>query len=700
MLHCNVEQSLLVVSLAGINSNHGKGSDPGTDHRMKKNSIAAAALLAALSGAAFSEPAPSTAPLTRQQRFNAGGEALTNREWQKAYDIYSALESEFGAKGSGSKTLQIIRLRKGRAMAALQRWDEAEPAIAAALDALSDAPELAQDRHLAWMMLADIASIHFDYPLAVTRWHQAVDVTSDPILKVSGLVKAAPVAIFVDPAVALRDLDAAQVLVDSSKPSNKEWLGLIHNYRGRTLLNIGNLKAARAELQKSIKLFGGLSFRGDSLDVTARADAAIAALLDGDSEEARAFLAYAGASKAAEQGFARARDMSPPACDIPGLTPTDVAVIQFTILDDGSAVGVRPVYFSGQRSLAIEFARAVSRWSWSADQQKRLDPFFRAHARVELRCSNRFNHPRGADLLLPAVHQWLKQSGAGPSGVSGDAPAATRLPALRAELAQQETSNSTTSLAALITLTALAQNSATPWLESAEFARRAYDVAVANGAQGGPKAWFLLLRLRFDTSQWRGRTDSRYQRELAQALTDPTFVSDSRAEAALRLALFDSLSVRSRNKDGRAILEPLTSSLRFEKNDPFRVGALIRIANLDYAAGDVGSARTRFEQSGLTAQQCALADTKPIQTRAVGKYSFPEEAWRWGLGGWAVTEFDISAEGLPLNIRTIAAFPPFVFGADAESRIKIARYQQTYRPGSERGCVADNFNVNYFTGSR
>lgn len=74
---------------------------------------------------------------------------------------------------------------------------------------------------------------------------------------------------------------------------------------------------------------------------------------------------------------------------------------------------------------------------------------------------------------------------------------------------------------------------------------------------------------------------------------------------------------------------------------------------------------------------------------------FPEEATRWGFSGWAVAEFDIATDGTTQNIRTVAAFPPFVFAASAERIVKATRYEQTYRPGAERGCVAENEHVEY-----
>lgn len=663
---------------------------------MYRNSVTALAAAVLISGTAIpasGEPATSTL----QQRFDAGGDALGKRDWQRAYDIYSTLESELVAKHSKSKSLPVMRLRKGRAMAGLLRPDDAEPVLVAALEALPDGAELAEDRHLSWTALAEIADYHLDYPLSVARWHQAVEATSEDFFKLDGLLKAVPMAIFVDPAAALHDLDRAQGLVDTLKLPNKEWPGLIHSYRGRTLMNMGELKAARTELAQAIKLLGGLSYgKVNLLDTAARSDAAIAALLDKHPERARELLTFAGASMAADQGFVRARDMSPPACDISGLAPTDVAVVEFSVRDDGSVIAVRPVYFSGQRSLAVEFARAVTRWSWTEAQLKDLKPFFRAQARVELRCTNRFKQPRGTDLLLPAVTRWLQQAGGIASQVPEALPDAKQLAALRAELKQRQADGGTTPIAALPTLIALVRNSVIPSKEGGAFAQQAYDLATANGAQGGVKAWFLLLRQGYDDTQWEGKSEGGYQRELTRALTDRTLVDDAEAEAALRIALFDSLNAQSRRKDGKAILEPLISSQRFVASDPFRVGARIRLADLEYAEGHLESAREHFQQSGITAQQCALVDARPVETRSgFSGADFPNEALRWGLGGWTVIEFDISPDGVPLNVRTVAAFPPFVFGANSEQNIKITRYQQTYRPGSEQGCVSNNLGVAY-----
>lgn len=86
-------------------------------------------------------------------------------------------------------------------------------------------------------------------------------------------------------------------------------------------------------------------------------------------------------------GFSTGVDIKPPACGGPeGLQPEDVAVIEFSIRDDGSIGLVAPIYSSRKGSAALQFARAVKGWSWPPERVKEIDPFFRALTRLEMRC--------------------------------------------------------------------------------------------------------------------------------------------------------------------------------------------------------------------------------------------------------------------------------------------------------------------------
>jgi hypothetical protein len=345
--------------------------------------------------------------------------------------------------------------------------------------------------------------------------------------------------------------------------------------------------------------------------------------------------------------------------------------------------------------MAVEFARAVARWSWRKTQLKDLDPFFRVQSRIELRCTNRFKRPQSGNLLGTAVARWWNQPGVKPSEVSETLPEAQQLVALREELKRRQAENNSAPLATLPTLARLASNGVISSEEGGSYARQAYECALKNGAQGEALAWFLLLDLHYDRTRWQGNIDGRYQQSLARAFKDAAFTDSPQAEAALRIALFDSLNAAARKKEGKAILEPVIES-RLEAADPFRVGARIRLADLEYAAGNVDTARQHFEQSGITAQQCALVDAKPAQTRSgFSPQNYPAEALRWGFSGWTMTEFDISPEGVTQNIRTVVAFPPFVFAASSESGVKQTRYEQSYRPGAERGCVANDLGIRY-----
>ena len=62
------------------------------------------------------------------------------------------------------------------------------------------------------------------------------------------------------------------------------------------------------------------------------------------------------------------------------------------------------------------------------------------------------------------------------------------------------------------------------------------------------------------------------------------------------------------------------------------------------------------------------------------------EALRWGFEGWAISQYDVDAEGRTQNTRTVVAYPPFVFGPAANGIIKGARYAKTFRPDGGLGC--------------
>ena len=644
-------------------------------------------------------PAPPTVQLSVQQQFDAGAVATSAREWAKALDIYSRLEARLLSSAKvNPKSLALVRLRKGVALSNLERPDEAEQLISAALATLpSDDASLHDEVWNGLLALGDIAERRFDYATAVSRFRNVFNASTSSTEKVIIYDRLIRVGIFVDPQQALADSGADLTLLATVPTANREWLGVAHQLRGRTLLNLGQIPEARTELDLAIKLLGGLSSTDNNvLDIAARSEAAIAALRAHLPDKAREYLAYTGAAMQAGQGFSIGKEMNPPSCGgANGPRPDDVAVIEFSIRGDGSVGRAVPIYFTGKPTVAVEFARAVSRWSWSAEELKLVIPFFRSQTRLEMRCSTVFNRPQTLDMLWPAVDEWLTAKSVRDiqAQQGGDARA---LAGRRAELAGREAHDGMGSIQLVPVLLDLGGSRVISSEESQLFLARALEIARTHSAPGNVLAYFELAAADMMQSRAGSGTVGDYQRRLGAALAEPGIASDVTARSALALALYDSLSIGDQRKVGRAFIEPVANETSLPPNDPLRVGAFTRLANLEYAAGKLEEARTLYARTGLSAQQCALVDARPRQKGgSISDGDYPRQALDWGFGGWTVIEFDIDADGKTLNERPLISFPPFVFGDPTVKQIKGFRYQQQFRPDGGLGCGGQQQRVTY-----
>lgn len=72
--------------------------------------------------------------------------------------------------------------------------------------------------------------------------------------------------------------------------------------------------------------------------------------------------------------------------------------------------------------------------------------------------------------------------------------------------------------------------------------------------------------------------------------------------------------------------------------------------------------------------------------RSVSESAFPDEARRWGTSGYASIGYDITPDGVPTNVRTVIASPPFIFGPATEKAVARFRFQPVFRPGNTVGC--------------
>ena len=156
----------------------------------------------------------------------------------------------------------------------------------------------------------------------------------------------------------------------------------------------------------------------------------------------------------------------------------------------------------------------------------------------------------------------------------------------------------------------------------------------------------------------------------------------------------------ARGRDVSVILlcerDTLKGDAALAANDPFKVGALVRLASFDAAHGQVEQARAAFEKTGLSADQCALLDARPhLLASNSGSRDFPMEAMQWGFEGWTKLQFDVTADGHTKDVRAIVSYPPFVFTKAGAWVLDGARFSKSYRPDGGIGCGGDTQKVSF-----
>jgi outer membrane biosynthesis protein TonB len=447
------------------------------------------------------------------------------------------------------------------------------------------------------------------------------------------------------------------------------------------LLNRGDFAGARTAAGAGVKLLGGLTSRTDLNDVAARSNYAIAAMMLGNRDDAREYMAYTGAGRVSTGSFDPAVQMTPPDCGGDSdLRPDDTAVVEFSIGDDGTIVYASPVYASRGGKVALQFARAVRSWSWKPEQVKALPAFFRYRARVELRCSTEFPKPSLVDYLDKSLAKWLDARGV-EIPLKRDGADAALLAAERKELADLEKTKGMDSLALVPILHLLSRNMVLQIEEGAGFSQREAAILAANKAPA-------MARLSADLKGWQSKnSDSwggrRYFRMLEAAAASGPYAEDPEARAVLRLMMSD--ASRGFDKErSLALLDQVATDPAVPAENGFKVGALIRKASILAQRGDLAAAKAVYAQTGTTADQCSLIDSAPRFLGAGG--TFPDEAKMWGFEGWVSVQFDVGADGRTINPRAVVSYPPFIFTEAGDDTLKTARYAKTFRPDGGIGC--------------
>lgn len=612
---------------------------------------------------------------TVQQQFEAGSAALHAGNWAEALRLFEALE----ARVSNPRTLAITRIRKALALIELNRFEEAEAALRIALpDVPEDDSSLLADRFDGMLTLARLSENRLDYAEAERRYRAAAALPvaeSDRIGVYRGLIQT---RLFDDPAGAVRAADEALAAARAVAPDNRELEGAFHTLKGRALLNLGRFREARDELEIALRNLGNLTLTVNRADLLARSDLALAALLTGDERNARRYLAYTGAGRSGRDAI-RPAQAEPPMCR-EGLAPQDVAVIQFAILNDGTVGHVMPIYASRPGPSALIFARAVAGWTFERDELTEISPMLRSVSRVEIRCTN----------VVPSA-PFVRMTGNPPDWRTGLPRAAGETnalrsqpaPTLRQELARREAAAGAESGELVDVLVAMVYHEDVPIAETADILRRILSIVAREEA--APQ---FIARMAHELASLQQRQrdppaqfgSPNYEEQLSL----PAVRNSPLATAALRLVQAHNLYREGEDDRGLALTGELLAMPHVQREESLRLEALELTVALHGAKEDMTAARAAYEAMGQGARRCGLA---PRQRRASAtSRDFPNEALAWGFEGWAASETVVAAGGQTLETRTVAAYPPFVFGEAARNIMSRARLESTYIPDDEP-CV-------------
>jgi len=634
---------------------------------------AAALVMVPMLASADTPPAP-----TIQQAFEDATALYAGGKFADAVTAWEKLEPRVANR---PRNLAIVRLRKGLALFQLDRRDEAAASTRAALAMLpaSDAT-LRDDRLQGYILLGRVAETSLDYATAAENYRQAGSLSQTSIEHLSALRGLVETETFIDSDAAVADLAGAQQWLADKSVDNVS-RATMRRVESQLLLNRGDFAAARVAAGEGVKLLGGLTSKTDLNDVAARSNYAIAAMMLGDRDDARRYMAYTGAGRVSTGSFDPAVQMTPPDCGGDSdLRPDDTAVVEFSIGDDGSVTYAMPVYASRGGKVALQFARAVRNWSWTPEQVKALPAFFRHRARVELRCSTEFPKPSLLDYLDKTLAKWLDERGID-TPLKRDGADAALLAGERKELADLEKTKGADALALVPILHALSRNSVLQIEEGAGFAQREAAILAANKAPP-------LARLSADLKGWQSKnSDSWGGRRSFRSLEAPAasgpYAEDPEARAVLRLMMSD--ASRGFDKErSLALLDQVANDTALPAEDGFKVGALIRKASILTQRGDLAGAKAAYARTGTTADQCSLIDSTPRMTGYGG--TFPDEAKMWGFEGWVAVQFDVGADGRTINPRAVISYPPFIFTQAGDDVFKTARFEKAFRPDGGIGC--------------
>jgi hypothetical protein len=645
------------------------------------------ALMLALS-AADQKPAAPPPAQTVQQQFDAATEAAADRRCAEAMPLFAALEQRPAIQRNRVASAAIA-VRRAQCLPLGAFTPDVEKTMRDGIAVLAQKPQdFAVDIRSGHLTLGNAAESRFDVAGAAAEYRLALEGAS-AMERVTPLLALSRVLMFDGDGEAVRYAAEANTIAAKTAGSDRKDLAQVQTQYARALLNAGHTREAYDLLRDSLAKQGGLTTKVGVADIATRSDLAIAAWLSKDKDQARRYLAYTGAGRTPDSPFASAASMEAPSCGTEsGLAPDDIAIVQFSIDDDGHVSGVTPIYVPAGRKAAMAFAAAVRDWSWRPEAIKKMPLLFRYTTRVEIRCTRAAERPSVLAPLEQAFEGWLDLHGAAaPTWLDrGDAAA---LPLQRAALARATSASDRPGM--LRALVAMAKSSVVDRPTSSAYMATAVEIAATSDMPQAVRTYLRLLDLSL-----RSSGPGAYRAAVRPMLAEPATMADPLGAASLRLFLAAPGYRVRRPSDADALLDGVIDAPGLPARHPLKVSAMMQRANLLAEHGDVAGARAMFERTGLTEEQCALIQPSPAM-RASGASSsdYPMAAIQMGFEGWVQTEFDIAPNGTTIKPRALVSYPPFVFDEAGEGIAKGMRYTSSYRPDGNLACAANKEGIKF-----
>lgn len=632
---------------------------------------AAASLAAALPAAAQQAQQPQTQP-TVEQQYDAATRALREDRWEDALRQYEAIEARVGH--ANAQSLAVIRIRKGEALLALGRLDEAVEALRLGLGALPAADRsLDSERFTATLTLGRAAEQAFDYRAATAHFRAAAAIDVSPARRLAAYRGLIQTQIFFDAEAALRDADEGIRLARLATPGEEQVEGSYRTLRSRVLLNMGRFAEARQELETATRQVGGLMrTRIERRDIIARSDLSLAAALAGDQEGARLALALTGAGRIRGAFPPVDGRLAPPRCGN-GLDPGDVGVVEFSIRDNGTVGHSTPIYSSKSGEAALTFGRAVSRWWWPPDEIRQIQPVFRSAIRVELRCTQRplESWELPADEAA-AVARWSAAHGV---PLETDVSRVWSAAQLQADLAALEARHGRAAPQLIVPLMRLGRASELRPRDRVPFLERALSIAAVAAV---PDPYLSLIAFRLHSVRREAEERDSDVPDFQRILAEPAVRGNSYVAADVHLTTAQSLAYHGRAAAAAEALQR-AFAVNLPADHPLVAGMLELTAVMHAARGDHGAAEAAWQRIPAAARRCIMPPRRG--TASVGSSDFPMAAMRWGFEGWAIVESLVGRSGAT-SVRTTVAYPPLVFSRGAEDIARRFRFEPTFEPPS------------------